>query len=131
VAASTSRSPCWREPSTSHVPLCRIRLSASRDGFVEGAVESPQLVSEPIARGQLIIVTGPEHLGPRAGPPKARALGDSEWVLREPGSGTRSEFEQALTGLGIERAGLLDLASNEAARAALEAGLGTTATLLL
>jgi hypothetical protein len=44
-------------------------------------------------------------------------------VLREPGSGTRSEFEPALTGLGIERSGLPDLASNEAARAALESGL--------
>jgi DNA-binding transcriptional LysR family regulator len=57
-------------------------------------------------------------------------LREGEWVLREPGSGTRSAFEEALAHLGIEPGALrvqLELPSNEAVRAAVEAGLGATA----
>jgi DNA-binding transcriptional LysR family regulator len=53
-----------------------------------------------------------------------------DWVLREPGSGTRSGFEHALEGLGLSPHKLrvaLELPSNEAVRAAVEAGLGATA----
>ena len=53
-----------------------------------------------------------------------------EWVLREPGSGTRSVFEDALAQLGIAPDRLriaLELPSNEAVRAAVEAGMGATA----
>ncbi|MGC8731318.1 MAG: LysR substrate-binding domain-containing protein, partial [Halothiobacillaceae bacterium] len=53
----------------------------------------------------------------------------SEWVLREPGSGTRSVFEAAVEKLGVARAALrvaLELPSNEAVRAAVEAGGGAT-----
>src|SRR5260370_41655615 len=55
---------------------------------------------------------------------------DSEWVCREPGSGTRSVFEAARVRLGIEPGALriqLELPSNEAVPAAVEAGLGATA----
>jgi DNA-binding transcriptional LysR family regulator len=51
-------------------------------------------------------------------------------VLREVGSGTRSVFEQALSARGVlpERLRVaMELPSNEAVRAAVEAGLGATA----
>jgi len=51
-------------------------------------------------------------------------------VLREPGSGTRSVFEAALRDFGVPSGSLriaLELPSNEAVRAAVEAGLGATA----
>jgi DNA-binding transcriptional LysR family regulator len=54
----------------------------------------------------------------------------AEWVLREPGSGTRSVFEGAVTRLGLNGAALricLELPSNEAVRSAVEAGMGATA----
>jgi DNA-binding transcriptional LysR family regulator len=99
-------------------------------GFVEGAVETEHFVSTPVARDQLIVVVGPEH--PWIGHPRLtpRDLLKGEWVLREPGSGTRSVFENALTDLGVDPGGLriqLELPSNEAVRAAVEAGLGATA----
>jgi DNA-binding transcriptional LysR family regulator len=59
-----------------------------------------------------------------------RDLIKGDWVLREPGSGTRSAFEDALAHLGVNPAALhvqLELPSNEAVRAAVEAGLGATA----
>lgn len=107
-----------------------IETGAAELGFVEGAVESDQLVSIPVARDQLVLVVGPEHPWTGGVAPKAAELLESEWVLREPGSGTRSVFEEALTHLGVEFAHLriaMELPSNEAVRAAVEAGLGATA----
>ncbi len=51
------------------------------------------------------------------------------WVLREPGSGTRSAFEAALVALGIAPDTLavaLELPSNEAVLAAVVAGAGAS-----
>ena len=96
-------------------------------GFVEGEVDDPVLVSETVARDQLVIVVGAEH--PWG---EAKSLGKDDlltvdWVVREPGSGTRSGFEHALEGLGLSPHDLrvaLELPSNEAVRAAVEAGMG-------
>ncbi len=99
-------------------------------GFVEGAVEGEHLVSTPVARDQLVIVVGPEHPWAEGKAPTAAHLTDSAWVLREKGSGTRSVFEQAMRSLGIDPSRLqiaMELPSNEAVRAAVEAGLGATA----
>ena len=54
---------------------------------------------------------------------------DSEWVLRERGSGTRSIFEAAAAAAGVlDRLPVAcELPSNEAVRGAVEAGLGATA----
>jgi DNA-binding transcriptional LysR family regulator len=100
-------------------------------GFVEGAVSDPALLSQRVARDRMILVVAPDH--PWAQGDEALApeqLLDSDWVLREPGSGTRSEFEQALTQFGVPVKALrvaLELPANEAVRGAVEAGLGATA----
>jgi DNA-binding transcriptional LysR family regulator len=107
-----------------------VESGAAEVGFVEGAVESESFVVTPIARDQLIVVTAPDH--PWVG--RARLtpadLREGDWVLREPGSGTRSVFENAVSELGLDPSALriqLELPSNEAVRAAVEAGLGATA----
>lgn len=99
-------------------------------GFVEGAVDNAVLRSIRVARDQMVVVVAPTH--PWAGCQRVlpRELVESEWVLREPGSGTRSAFESALAGFGVKRGDLrvaLELPSNEAVRGAVEAGLGATA----
>jgi len=103
---------------------------ATELGFVEGAVNDPALVAEQVALDRLVIVVSPDH--PWAAreklDPDAMAAGD--WILREPGSGTRSEFEAALPRLGLEADALrvvLELPSNEAVRRAVELGIGATA----
>jgi DNA-binding transcriptional LysR family regulator len=56
-------------------------------------------------------------------------LPHTSWVLREPGSGTRSIFESWLTAAGMAPSSLpiaLELPSNEAIRCAIEAGAGAT-----
>ena len=107
-----------------------VLAGAAELGFVEGAVADPALTGRCVARDQLVIVVGPGHPWVTYPPPSPAALLDSDWVLREPGSGTRSVFEAALEGFGLPPAGLrvaLELPSNESVRAAVEAGLGATA----
>jgi len=97
-------------------------------GLVEGAVTDPALLSEVVARDQLVLVVAADH--PWAGRARAELaeLADIEWVLREPGSGTRSVFEAELAraGMMFTLRVALELPSNEAVRAAVEAGAGAT-----
>lgn len=99
-------------------------------GFVEGAVETGHFDSEAVGRDQLMLVVGPEHPWAQRSEILADDLAHGEWVLREPGSGTRAVFEDHLARIGFEPRRLriaLELPSNEAVRAAVEAGLGATA----
>jgi DNA-binding transcriptional LysR family regulator len=99
-------------------------------GFIEGKIEDPALTVEQVARDQMVIVVGPEHPWSAVDRLAQERLVEAEWVLREPGSGTRSVFEAALQTFGVSLAAVrivLELPSNEAVRAAVEAGLGATA----
>ncbi|HEY0182551.1 MAG TPA: LysR family transcriptional regulator [Rhodopila sp.] len=107
-----------------------VREGDAELGFVEGLVDDPALTSRPVARDQLVVVVGQTHPWAGGGAVTPGQLTAGEWVLREPGSGTRSMFEAALLRFGIVPAALrvvLELSSNEAVRAAVEAGMGATA----
>lgn len=93
-------------------------------GFVEGEIDDPLLAQEVVALDELAIVVAPDH--PWAG--RARvdpsAFGESPWILREPGSGTRQALEAALACAGGSVAGLevmLELPANEAVLTAVSA----------
>ena len=99
-------------------------------GFVEAAIHSEQLTSATVARDQIIIVVAPYHELLKRKPLSPTDLMELEWVLRERGSGTRAVFEDALVAFGLDARALriaLELPSNEAVRAAVEAGLGAAA----
>jgi DNA-binding transcriptional LysR family regulator len=99
-------------------------------GFVEAAIHSEQLTSTTVARDQIIVVVAPYHELLKRKPFSPTDLMEVEWVLREPGSGTRAVFEDALVAFGLDARALriaLELPSNEAVRAAVEAGLGAAA----
>jgi len=86
-------------------------------GLVEGAVAHGELHRQVVARDRLVLVMGAAHpwAGREALPPAE--LASQGWVLREPGSGTRSEFETWLGGQGLSVSALpltLELPSNEA-----------------
>ncbi|MFG1286906.1 LysR substrate-binding domain-containing protein [Xanthobacter versatilis] len=98
-------------------------------GFVEGEVEEPLLARTAVPGDRLVLVAA-------AGSPfaKRRAIAPADlfempFVLREPGSGTRQVFEDALKASGLDPAGLrvvLELPSNEAVVSAVAAGAGAT-----
>lgn len=99
-------------------------------GFVEGRVEDPALRQNTIDQDRLTIVTGVGHPWAQKKRLTERDIVDGDWVLRELGSGTRSEFEAALSSKGVSPEALkivLELPTNEAVRAAVEAGAGVTA----
>ena len=109
--------------------------TATRDGladlgFVEGAIDDPHLSCRPVEGDRLVIVVSAGHPLAKKKKLKAEDLKQTKWVLREPGSGTRAEFEAALKTFALTIADLnvvLELPSNEAVRAAVEAGAGATA----
>ena len=105
--------------------------SGSADiGFIEGTIHSPELVTEQVDLDHLLIVVGASHPLSRLRHIEPRQITEAEWILRERGSGTRSIFEQALSRIGIAPEQLnvrLELPSNEAIRATVEAGAGLTA----
>ncbi|SHO65510.1 transcriptional regulator, LysR family [Pseudoxanthobacter soli DSM 19599] len=99
-------------------------------GFVEGAVDNPALVARRVALDQLVVIVAPDHPWASGRAIAPEDLPQSAWVMRESGSGTRSAFETALAARGIEPERLpvaLELPSNEAVRAAVEAGAGAAA----
>lgn len=86
-------------------------------GFIEGTVDEPALAARSLHSDELVIV-----MSSRAGGATSDRLQGLQWVMREPGSGTRTEFEAALTAIGIDSATLpvaLTLPTNEAVLSAV------------
>ncbi|MDB5991514.1 MAG: DNA-binding transcriptional regulator, LysR family [Herbaspirillum sp.] len=86
-------------------------------GFVEGLVEDDALTIKEVGRDRLVIVTAPGHRWADGKAVKARDLLSCRWVMREPGSGTRSAFSGVLKTHRVDAAALdivLTLPSNEA-----------------
>jgi len=95
-------------------------------GFVEGEYADAALTGFDLDGDQMCIFVLPGHpWASRA--PSAEGLLRAGWVLREQGSGTRSEFIGALRSMGVPTADLdirLELPTNEAVRSAVIAGGG-------
>ena len=108
-----------------------VATGAAEIGFVEGEVTDDRLEIEPLATDALVIVVGADH--PWA---DGRSLTRDDlvtgtsWVLREAGSGTRSEFQAALAAHGLALSDLriaMELPSNEAVLSAASSGRCATA----
>lgn len=88
---------------------------AAELGFIEGTIDEPALALLPVMIDKLVIVTAPGRR--KAGATAAAELTGLCWIMREPGSGTRAVFEQALAARAIDPRDLqvvLILPSNEA-----------------
>ncbi|CDZ50822.1 LysR substrate-binding domain-containing protein [Neorhizobium galegae] len=106
-----------------------VLTGAAELAVVEGEVFLAGLKRRKVAEDRLVLVVGSRH--PWADGRKIRSsdLLETNWIMREQGSGTRSAFEAQLFNLGIEPQSLsvvLEMPSNEAAMAAVEAGLSAT-----
>ena len=98
-------------------------------GFIEGPIESAALDVTEVARDRLVVVVASDHAWAGRADIPAAELAAGEWVLREGGSGTRVIFEDALRalGVGVLTNVALELPTNEAIRAAVQAGMGAAA----
>lgn len=101
-----------------------VLTGAAELGLIEGAIDEPALAGRVVAEDRLILVGAPGHPLSAEARVTAGMLGRQRWVMREPGSGTRSELEAALGRHGLAAGDLdiaLDLPSNEALCSAVEA----------
>lgn len=102
-------------------------------GFVEGEIDSSAyelLERKEIGNDRLIVVVGQSHPWAKVSRIPVIELSNTGWVLREPGSGTRARFEQALRDWGInpnELDVILQMNSGEMVKAVVESGDGATA----
>ena len=99
-------------------------LDHEADVAITGRIpEDHRLVGEAFADNELVLITAPGD--PLAKRPwvAVEELAGRSWLLREPGSGTRSMCEDWLAGGGLEPT-VLSLGSNGAIKQAARAGLG-------
>jgi len=95
-------------------------------GFVEGRVDDPALQHTRMGSDRLAVVSAARHPLARKQHASVADLLAADWVLREAGSGTRSEFERALQSAAVDPHDLkvrLSLPSNEAVLGAVASGL--------
>lgn len=97
---------------------CRIDLA-----LVEGRVDEERIeVSEWKADPLAIVVAANSALPRRA--VTAKVLGGQNWILREPGSGTRQATEALCEANGIAALPWMEMASNEAIARTVASGVG-------
>lgn len=107
----------------------RVHQGTADLGIIEGHADDATLAAVPLAEDEMVLVAPVVHPWAWRPPHSARDLPAGPWVLREPGSGTRAIFEAYLARHGVRPGELkvaLEYPSNEAIRAAVEAGSGAT-----
>ena len=99
-------------------------LDHSVDVAVTGRIpDDARLTGYEFADNEFVLITAPEDPLARRRWVSVEELATRPWLLREPGSGTRTLVEEFLAGRGIEPT-LLTLGSNGAIKQAARAGLG-------
>ncbi|MDY0012742.1 MAG: LysR substrate-binding domain-containing protein [Rhodocyclaceae bacterium] len=93
-------------------------------GLVEGECQRPELVVEPWVADELVVFAPPGHPLAQAGRASWRQLLAERWILREPGSGTRATFQEAIARLPGPIQVRLELEHTEAIKRSVESGLG-------
>jgi DNA-binding transcriptional LysR family regulator len=102
-----------------------VRVGQADLGLVEGGVDDAALVVDSVGQDRMAIVVAPGHPWTRKRRLAAADLQAARWIMREPGSGTRSALEEMLVEQGADLDALqvvLTLPSNEAVRAAVMSG---------
>jgi DNA-binding transcriptional LysR family regulator len=84
-----------------------------------------RLLAEPFMENAIVCISAPNDAAASNGPVAAAELSGRAWLLREPGSGTRTLNEQFLADHDLEPR-TLTLGSNGAIKQAARAGLGVS-----
>ncbi len=93
-------------------------------GLIEGEINDAELDITPWRSDELVIFCGPEHPLATQETITDQQLIDTDWIVREAGSGTRQAFDRAMHGLLPELSISMELQHTEAIKRAVEAGLG-------
>jgi DNA-binding transcriptional LysR family regulator len=93
-------------------------------GMIEGELSHPQLDVRACGSDELTVFCAPTHALARKHSLDDDDLRSTDWIVREPGSGTRQTFERAMHGILSELKLRLELQHTEAIKSAVAAGLG-------
>ncbi len=93
-------------------------------GFTEGLARDDALTFSVFAEDELVLIAAPGDPLGRHTPLAVDLLRDLPLLMREPGSGTRAVTEQGLAAHGITPHAVMTLASTEAIKRTVAAGMG-------
>jgi DNA-binding transcriptional LysR family regulator len=93
-------------------------------GFIEGPCLHPDIDAIFWQTDELAICSAPDHPLARPAAADLAALRNADWILREPGSGTREVVEQMLMSQLGEMRLSMELGGTEAIKRAVESGMG-------
>ena len=93
-------------------------------GVTGGNPAHPDLVSVPLARDPLVVIVAPTHPWVKRKVISLAALRGQRLILREPGSASRALMEERLRAYGVPCEPVLEIASNEVIKRAVEIGTG-------
>jgi DNA-binding transcriptional LysR family regulator len=93
-------------------------------GLIEGELHHGELDVTPWRDDELVVFCAPAHAFAHKRALTDEHLRHAEWIVREPGSGTRQTFDRAMHGLVHELRIVLALQHTEAIKAAVSSGLG-------
>ncbi len=96
-------------------------------GLVEGEVRLPSVLAEPVSEDALVVVA-PPNFSPTSQSLLTELrpvdLACEQWIVREPGSGTRAASDHFFTQTGLTADSALEFGSTQMIKEAVEAGLG-------
>ncbi len=121
-------------------PALEIRLAVSnRNAVIEQLVanevdlaimgrspETLDTVAEAFARNPHVVIAAPDHPLARERRIPAQRLADENFIVREPGSGTRLAMQQYFDEHGVSCRVAMEMASNETIKQAVMAGMGVS-----
>jgi DNA-binding transcriptional LysR family regulator len=92
--------------------------------LVEGPVAHSRVQVVPWREDELVVIAAPGHPTAVDGPVDLGRLSAEQFLVREPGSGTRVVTEQALAARGVRLSRTIRVGGTEAIKQAVAAGLG-------
>ncbi|MHB1370525.1 MAG: LysR family transcriptional regulator [Pseudomonadaceae bacterium] len=93
-------------------------------GLIEGQCCDPKLKSEFWRHDEMVVVCNPAHPLASRGRLSHADIPMENWILREPGSGSRAVFEAAVRPLAQRIRVRMELSQHEAIKQAVRAGFG-------
>jgi DNA-binding transcriptional LysR family regulator len=93
-------------------------------GFIEGFCHEPDIEVIPWCRDELVIFAAASHPLAQQTRITPDDLAAADWILREPGSGTREVFNNAVLGRLPHLNLLMEFSHTEALKRAVETGIG-------
>lgn len=122
------------QPCNTEQAMRAVLDGAADIAVVEGAIAGDAFEVVEVQGDRLVVVLPPGHRWASRSTIDATRLAGARWVMRERGSGTRNDIEAALAAAGTRIDALdvvIELPSNEAVLAAVEAGAGISAVSVL